>query len=301
MTELSPTPVVVGVGTDDIDAALVFAAREAAAAGCGIRLVHVVHVFGHGAEGPLVEVADQEQLGRQTLDGARERLEDLVGPGTPVTTDVVFGRVVPALVDIAKDARMIVLEHRDLSKLQRVVTRSVASGVAAHARVSVVSVPSTWDPTTGTDLPVTVGVDVPDRAEHVLRTALAAARTRGASLHVLHTWSYPLAYDEALITPEENRAWADRARKEIETVLAGLGDESAVLRIEIEARQARPADALIEASQSSSLVVVGRHDTVMPVGSHMGPVARAVLNASACPVLLADPVPTARIWHKGKA
>ena len=46
-------------------------------------------------------------------------------------------------------------------------------------------------------------------------------------------------------------------------------------------------------------MVVGRHDTVMPVGSHMGPVARAVLSASACPVLLADPVPTARIWHRG--
>jgi nucleotide-binding universal stress UspA family protein len=294
MTELNPTPVVVAVGNDDIDAALAYAAREAASAGCGIHLVHVVHLLVQGPDALLVEVSDQEQVGRMALNAALERLEDMVEPGTTVTTDLQIGRVVPALVDMGSDARMVVLEHRDLSKLQRVVTRSVASGVAAHARVPVVSVPSDWNPFSGADERITVGVDVPDKSEHVLRAGLDVAKRRGATLHVLHTWSFPVAYDEALISPEENRQWADRARAEIEQVLAGLGDAATGVKVDIEAKHARPADALIEASKESTLVVVGRHDSVMPVGSHLGPVARAVLTASACPVLLADPVPTAR-------
>jgi nucleotide-binding universal stress UspA family protein len=294
MTELNPTPVVVAVGTDDIDAALAYAAREAASAGCGIHLVHVVHLLVQGPDGLLVEVSDQEQVGRLALNAAVERLQDMVEPGTTVTTDLQIGRVVPALVDLAQDARMIVLEHRDLSRMQRVVTRSVASGVAAHARVPVVSVPADWNPFTGTEERITVGVDVPDQSGHVLRAALDVAKRRGATLHVLHTWSFPVAYDDALISPQEDRQWADRARAEVEQVLAGLGDAATGVKVDVEARHARPADALIEASRTSTLLVVGRHDSVMPVGSHLGPVARAVLTESACPVLLADPVPTAR-------
>lgn len=294
MSELSPMPIVVAVGTDEIDAALAFAAREAATAGSSIHLVHVVHLLVQGPDGLLVEVTDQEEVGRLALNAAVARIDDLVQPGTTVTTDMQIGRVVPTLVDMAQDARMIVLEHRELSMLHRVVTRSVASGVAAHARVPVVSVPAGWNPFSETPERVTVGVDLPDQSEHALRAGLDAARRRGATLHVLHTWSFPVAYDDTLMSPDEDREWAARARKEIEEVLAGLGEDTAGVPVEIEARHARPADALIDASRSSALVVVGRHDPAMPVGSHLGPVARAVLNASACPVLLADPVPTTR-------
>ena len=45
MTEQNPNPVVVAVGHDPIDAALAFAAGEAARAGCGLHLVHAVHLL----------------------------------------------------------------------------------------------------------------------------------------------------------------------------------------------------------------------------------------------------------------
>ena len=134
MSEPSPMPIVVAVGTDEIDAALAFAAREAATAGSSIHLVHVVHLLVQGPDGLLVEVTDQEEVGRLALNAAVARMDDLVQPGTTVTTDMQIGRVVPTLVDMAQDARMIVLEHRELSMLHRVVTRSVASGVAAVHR-----------------------------------------------------------------------------------------------------------------------------------------------------------------------
>ena len=45
MTELNPTPIVVGVGHDPIEAALTVAADEAVRVGCGVHLVHVVHLL----------------------------------------------------------------------------------------------------------------------------------------------------------------------------------------------------------------------------------------------------------------
>ena len=51
--------------------------------------------------------------------------------------------------------------------------------------------------------------------------------------------------------------------------------------------------------RTSHLLVLGRHDPAIPIGSHLGPVARAVLRDAACPVLLADPRPrTHRPTHR---
>ena len=70
-----------------------------------------------------------------------------------------------------------------------------------------------------------------------------------------------------------------------------LGHEVADVPLEVDARHADPADALIDARRTTVLLVVGRHDAVFPMGSHLGPIARAVLREAACPVLLADPRP----------
>jgi len=45
-------------------------------------------------------------------------------------------------------------------------------------------------------------------------------------------------------------------------------------------------------------VVVGRHDPLVPSGSHLGPVARTLLRAARCPVLLVAPSPAHRGWPR---
>ena len=293
MTESNPNPVVVAVGDDSIDAALVFAAGEATRAGCGIHLLHVVHLFVSGMDPVFMEETERERMGRESLNAALKRARDVAGPDTQVSSDLVLGRVVPTVVEESKDARMVVLEHRDLSSARRLVTRSVAGGVAAHARLPVVSVPAGYvAPSSGAEqAPVTVGVEVPEESEQLLRTAGLAARDRGAPLHVLHTWSFPSAYDDLVMSRTEEEQWLARTESEITAVLDGLVDEIGDVPVRIDARHARAADALVEASRTSQLVVVGRHDPVMPVGSHVGPVARSLLHASACPVLLVDQHP----------
>lgn len=293
MTERNPNAVVVAIGHDPIDAALAFAADEAARAGCGLHLVHVVHLLAQGPETLLVAETGLERVGRQALNAALERAHDIVPPGVPVTAELRIGGVVQTLVDVARDARMIVLERRELSRVMRVVTRSVSSGVAAHARIPVVSVPSHWSPVrTHGDFPiVTVGVDIPQRAEQVLRAAAAEARSRGAVLHVLHTWSFPSAYDDIILARTEGEEWAARATSGIQAAIDALGEGVAGVAVRIDARHAPAADALIEASRESELLVIGRHDPLVPIGSHLGPIARAVLREADCPILLVDARP----------
>ena len=296
MTENNPHPVVVAVGHDPMDAALTFAAGEALRAGCGLHLLHVVHNIAEGPEMVLVDSVDLERAGRLALDGAVERVRDLVPDDMPVTSQLVWGGVVTSIVEYGAAARLIVLQRRPLSRMMRVVTRSVSSGVAAHSRVPVVSVPARWSPIRSSgDVPtVTVGVDVPDRSEHILRMAAQAAARRGARLRVLHTWSFPGAYDDIILSRTEDAEWAARATAEMQTALGAIADDLDGVSSTIDARHALPGDALIDAGRTSDLLVVGRHDPLVPIGSHLGPVARAVLRDATCPVLLADPRPARR-------
>ena len=141
MPENNPNPVVVAIGNDHLESALRYAVAEAARVGTGVHLVHAVQHLHDGPEFVLVEETDRDRIGRQTLGVALERTRDLAGDAVPVTCELLNGHPVPAVVSAADDARVIVLEHRDLSRMRRVVTRSIASGVAARARVPVVGGP----------------------------------------------------------------------------------------------------------------------------------------------------------------
>ncbi|WP_432479297.1 universal stress protein [Nocardioides sp. GXQ0305] len=297
MTEQNPNPILVAVGHDPMEPALAWAAAEVERLSCGLHLLHVVHLLARGPELSLGDEVHLQQVGRKLLDAALRQARALVAEGVPVTADLAMGAVVPALVEATRgDARMVVVQHRHLSRTRRAITRSVASGVAAHARVPVVAVSSTWSPDGGTTRTVTVGVDVADRSAEVLRTAADAAASRAATLRIVHTWDYPATYDDVLPVDVDSDDWTSRAVSEITRALEPLSEHLDGVPVQIDAGRARAADVLLEASAHSDLLVVGRHDPLVPVGSHLGPVARAVLRESHCPVLLADPHPAR--WHR---
>ena len=282
--------IVVGVGPEEVESALAFAAEEAVRARCGLHLVHALHVAPPGPEDILLSGVDVEKWGREALHIAAERAEDFVDGAVPVTQELRHGAPVQVLVDAGRSARMVVLEHRHLSRLSRIVNRTVAGGVAARLPVPVVAVPSGWTPSEGAKV-VVAGVDVPERSDAVLRAAIAEARARGASLRVVHAWAWP-RYD-ANLPPrsEDHRRWADRSRAEVRAALDRMGDESVAMDADVQVHPGRVIEAILAASQDAELLVIGRHDPLVPVGSHIGPVARAVLREAGCPVLLASPRP----------
>jgi len=82
----------------------------------------------------------------------------------------------------------------------------------------------------------------------------------------------------------------------VDELRADFGD----VPVSIETQHGRPADSLVVASRTSVLVVVGRHDPLVPMGSHLGPVARTVLRAAECPVLLVAPSEKHRGWRRAE-
>jgi len=287
--------IVVGVGPEEVESALAFAAAEAVRAGCGLHLVHAVDLTPMAADHVLLPAVDMEAWAAGRLAEAVKIADELVDGAVPVTHELVRGTPVGALVEVGRTARMVVLEHRHLSRLSRIVNRTVAGGVAAHLRVPVVAVPSEWRPD-GEQPVVVAGVDVPGRADEVLRAALAEAHARGARLRLVHSWSLPKAY-EGTFTADEVRGWSASARAEGCAALDRVGDLTAATDADVRVEQGRASEVLVQASVGAELLVIGRHDPLVPIGSHIGPVARAVLREATCPVLLATPRPHRAAYH----
>jgi nucleotide-binding universal stress UspA family protein len=287
--------IVVGVGPEEVESALAFAAAEAVRAGCALHLVHAVDLTPMAADHVLLPSVDMEAWGAGRIAEAVKLADELVDGAVPVTHDLVRGTPIGALVEVGRTARMVVLEHRHLTRLSRIVNRTVAGGVAAHLRVPVVAVPSGWRPD-GQQQVVVAGVDVPERSDEVLRAALAEAHGRGARLRLVHSWQLPQAY-EGMFASEDVRRWSDGARAEVCAALDRVGDLSAATDAEVVVELGRAAEVLVQASADAELLVIGRHDPLVPIGSHIGPVARAVLREATCPVLLATPRPHRAAYH----
>jgi nucleotide-binding universal stress UspA family protein len=277
--------VILAVGPEGVDAALTFALDTARRGNHPVHLVHVlqlppgdayVGVYGGALEAASGLLESELARARSQADGA-----------VPVTGEVVdHGFVVDQLVAQSRTARLVVLQHRDLNRVHRLVTGSVANGVAARADSPVVSVPENWAPATGEARVVTVAVQDPDGAAGQLRTAFEEARVRSLPLVVLHAWWLGTGYDGLSVDSEFREGWESRSRAELEPVLAPLRESYPGVDVSVVVRHARPADAVLDASENSEIVVIARRHHLLPLGTHLGPVARAVLNRSACPVLV---------------
>jgi len=184
-----------------------------------------------------------------------------------------------------------VLQHRALGRVQRLFAGSVAKGVAGRAQVPVVSVPAGWRPDSTRPPVVTVGVQDLGEAPALMRIAFEQARARKAALVVLHAWWLASGDDEVVVDPAFSYEWSGRSRHEIESVLEPLRREFPFVDVSVTVRHAPPAEVLLSATESSELMVLGRRHHLLPLGSHLGPVAAGVLARSACPVMV-TPEPT---------
>lgn len=271
--DTTPGAVVVAVGGHGSDAAVEFAAAEALRRHRTLHVVHAVdpHDPQEGIEGADL-LADAVRLG--TI---------LLGEVGLVTSDLAVGAPVPAVAKAAVGSDLVVVGRCPESRRTHPYVRSVTGGIGARVEVPVVSVPDGWRPRLGRPPTVVAGVDDPEKRPDVLAAAFAAARDRRARLLVVSTWWSPR---EPHVT---DTGWAQRLEDQLARALERDGAAYPDVPVEIHVRNARAGEALIEASRRAELVVVGRHNSLVPSGSHLGPIARAVLRESDCPVLLATP------------
>jgi nucleotide-binding universal stress UspA family protein len=138
---------------------------------------------------------------------------------------------------------------------------------------------------------IAVGVDDSQSSYRALAWAADEAQRRGSSLELITTWGL----DHADLGPNalgpaqgENLQRAAEAIQQaaVDAVLVDLPAGVGVARLVV---RGSPADALIDASRTADLVVVGSHGR-SPLGSFLfGSVSRTLVKRAHCPVVVLPP------------
>lgn len=283
--------VLVGVdGTEAGRAAVRYGADEAGRCGARLRLVHVAPDYvsrptAYSFGDPDLTTATH-RIGRTMLAEAEKEAHRLVEP-TRVSTVLLSGYPVPALVRAAGGARLVVLGDQPRPVLDRITTSSVLGGVAGHAPVPVVAVPAGWIPRSGR--PRVVAAVRDDRhGKGLVERAIAEAAERGGEVVLLHAWQVPTGYGGAVLADIDPVEWEREVRESLQDLLAAVRTRSPEVPVRVVVRRGPPADVLVDASRQADLIVIARRPHVFPFG-HLGPTGRAVLRASHCPVEVTPP------------
>lgn len=264
-------------GTGECEAALEYACAEAVSTRAVLELVHVT-----GAEdetAPSLEIS------------ARHDAEKLTEGRIEIHSAVRRGPVVEVLVEASATARLLVVQHRRESRLERLRHGSTAVSLAGRVHCRMVSVPEDWQlrPHRGasgrTPAVVTVGIDAVDaETDRILGHAFRAAERENADLHVVHAWTMSNPYDDALVDARREAEWAAAYRARLGQVLAGGSAAHPHVEAEVHVLHQDAAAALVDMSAHSDLLLVGQGRGVHPLLDHLGSVPRSVLRDSSCPV-----------------
>ncbi len=286
------------VGVDGSAAALGavrWAARDAALRNLPLTLVHVVDAPGPGwfEEATLLGSRQRQQrLAGDVIESATRVAEQSTrecGP-VPIECRVLHSAAVPTLVDISREAALVVVGYRGHgSLLTRGVLGSVSSALVYHAHCPVAVIHS--DESMIGDVaraPVLLGVDGSPASEAATAIAFEESSRRGVGLVALHAWNSPRVTGSTRL--RQDSKWDAQLSEEEETLaerLAGWLERYPDVGIRRVVEIGDPAHWLIEASERAQLLVVGSHGCSRARGVLLGSVGAAVVNRARIPVLVA--------------
>lgn len=287
------------VGYDGSDAArdaLAWAAAAATVRGRGLVLVQaLLPPFSTGGLGvglpPSLDLIEQlEVAARDELEKAADEVRS--APGAPeVTTTVPIGSPSSVLLAASESADLVVIGSRGHGGFAGLLLGSVGAQVAAHAECPVVVIRQMPAADANT---VVVGIDGSPAAESALRFAFDEASRRGWSVTALHAWDVP-AYDLLIIpngpVPVPLHDVADEEVRLTAEALAGFRDEYPDVDVVETLVRAPAVMALLEASASAAMVVVGTHGHGPTMGALLGSVSNGLLHKATVPVVVVPPEP----------
>lgn len=296
-----PGSITVGLdGTGQSLAAADWAADEALARDVPLQLVQVRETGAY----PSSPIVDEDQLERERAQRITGEVNEHLArrhTGLRITVMTPAGRPAHVLSELSGGTDLLVLGSRGLSRAVGYVLGSTALSTVAHAECPVVLIraPAEKDrdgeptdsapPVVPPDGDIVLGIDLVRPCDELIDFALRAAVLHSRRLRILHGWhpppalgatpSYPVGMDLA----DQLQEGADRRLAEALRPWLEKFPEVEVVR---SAPLGRAQDVLLDAAADASLVVVGRRVRRARAGTHIGPVAHAVMHHVCRPVVV---------------
>jgi nucleotide-binding universal stress UspA family protein len=206
-------------------------------------------------------------------------------PEVDVSRAVVTGDPLTVLEAQSRAAELVVVGSRGMGGFVGLLVGSTAVHLAAHSRCPVLVVRE--EPSA--DAPVVLGVDGSAAGERAVEFAFAEAELRKAPLVAVHawtTWNAPNPAPQGASAPYANPPGALAAQEErlLSEALAGHRARYPGVVVEQRTVHGRSREALIDASLSAQLLVVGARGRGGFAGLLLGSVSQALLHHAHCPV-----------------
>lgn len=287
--------ITVGVdGSAGSSAAVAWAARIASLRHLQLKIVYgrqPTGLYGGGLSG-LTALVDAIQADGERIIADARSLAASVDKNLVITTELPNDPPVPMLIDESRHARMLVVGRSGAGGFTGMVVGGTTATVASHAHGPVAVIrgrqATTMVPDSG---PVVAGIDGSPNSEPAIGVAFEEASLRGVPLVAVHAWN-DVTYEDThgtariLTQPDtleeaEQRLLAER--------LAGWQEKYPEVEVRPLLVRDRPRHALLEASETAQLVVVGSHGRGGFTGMLLGSTSQALVQHAGCPVLVVRP------------
>lgn len=285
------------VGVDESPGARVavqWAARDAERRRVPLTLVHAISpeiVTWPEMRLPAGLARWQQDRGRRLVNDAFEIVEKASRRGGPaeVHTEVLPSAAVPTLIELSKNAEMVVAGCRGTGPWAGRPMGSVSAGVLHYAHCPVAIIPDQAESISDESPdPVLVGVDGSPASELATALAFDEASRRDVGLIALHAW----ADTHVSECPEIDWPTTESMAEEILAErLAGWQERYPDVQVDRIVVRDRPAQQLVRRSEEAQLVVVGGRGRGGFATLLVGSVGESVTQMARVPVIVARESP----------
>jgi nucleotide-binding universal stress UspA family protein len=239
--------------------------------------------LGIGAAGTLQsELLDEL---RHEADVANQQgLEIAAELGANAVGEVLVGRTAAALVHHSEGAEMVVVGSHGAGGITGYLLGGVSRQVATHAQCPTVVVRTPAQDAHG----MVVGVDGSAHSLKALEWAFEEASFSGMQLHVLHSWEIPPTWSMVEVPSYEPevliRDYGNAELRETSEAMSGFREKFPDVKVRQEVMKGSPVKALVKASETAELLVVGSRGLGGFRGLLLGSVSHAVVHKAVSPV-----------------